>query len=118
VRGSRRAALQSHEVSRETRTGIVAAALAVSAMAATIDTDSIGASYEGGVLTLTLAFSEAAKPRKVEVRASGDQTTIEPRRVLAKQGGAPIGFSRDPVSPESRNPGGGQPDGGDPFIRA
>jgi HSP20 family protein len=47
-------------------------------LGATIDTDSIGASYEGGVLTLTLAVSEAAKPRKVEVRASGAQTTIEP----------------------------------------
>ena len=47
-------------------------------LGATIDTDSIGASYEGGVLTLTLAVSEAAKPRKVEVRASGDQRTIEP----------------------------------------
>jgi hypothetical protein len=30
------------------------------------------------VLTLTLAVSEAAKPRKVEVRASGDRTTLEP----------------------------------------
>jgi HSP20 family protein len=47
-------------------------------LGATIDTDSIGASYEDGVLTLTLAVSEAAKPRKVEVRASGDRTTIEP----------------------------------------
>lgn len=47
-------------------------------LGATIDTDSIGASYEGGVLTLTLAVSEAAKPRKVEVRASGDRTTLEP----------------------------------------
>ena len=47
-------------------------------LGATIDTDSIGASYEGGVLTLTLAVSEAAKPRKVEVRASGDRATLEP----------------------------------------
>jgi HSP20 family protein len=47
-------------------------------LGAAIDTDSIGASYEGGVLTLTLAVSEAAKPRKVEVRASGGQATIEP----------------------------------------
>jgi HSP20 family protein len=47
-------------------------------LGATIDTDSIEASYEGGVLTLTLAVSQAAKPRKVEVRASGDQPTIEP----------------------------------------
>jgi HSP20 family protein len=43
-----------------------------------LGTDSIGASYEGGVLTLTLAVSEAAKPRKVEVRATRAQTTIEP----------------------------------------
>jgi HSP20 family protein len=47
-------------------------------LGATIDTDSIGASYEGGVLTLTLAVSEAAKPRKVEVRASGARATLEP----------------------------------------
>ena len=47
-------------------------------LGATIDTDSIAASYEGGVLTLTLAVSEAAKPRKVAVRASGDRATLEP----------------------------------------
>jgi HSP20 family protein len=32
-----------------------------------LDTDNIGASYEDGVLTLTLSVAEQAKPRKVEI---------------------------------------------------
>ena len=34
-----------------------------------IDVDNIGASYEGGVLTLTLPVSERAKPRTIQVQA-------------------------------------------------
>jgi len=32
-----------------------------------LDTDSIGAEYQDGVLTLTLSVAEQAKPRKVEI---------------------------------------------------
>ena len=49
-------------------------------LGATIDTDRIGASYEGGVLTLTLAVSEAAKPRRLR---SGP-AAIERRSSLAR----------------------------------
>jgi HSP20 family protein len=44
-----------------------------------IDVDNIGASYEGGVLTLTLPVSERAKPRTIQVQASTEaQGEIEP----------------------------------------
>jgi HSP20 family protein len=44
-----------------------------------IDVDKIGASYEDGVLTLTLPVSERAKPRTIQVQAGGEgQRKIEP----------------------------------------
>ena len=44
-----------------------------------IDLDNIGASYEGGVLTLTLPVSERAKPRTIQVQAGNEgQREIEP----------------------------------------
>jgi HSP20 family protein len=43
-----------------------------------LDTDNIHASYDNGVLMLTLPLSERAKPRKVEINRSGErQQTIE-----------------------------------------
>src|SRR5947208_4638238 len=42
-----------------------------------IDTEKIQATYENGVLTVTLPVAERAKPRRVEVQASGSPTTIE-----------------------------------------
>ena len=43
-----------------------------------LDTDRINASYENGVLTLTIPVAEQAKPRKVEIAAgSGDAKAIE-----------------------------------------
>jgi HSP20 family protein len=46
-----------------------------------IDVDRIGADYENGVLTLTLPVSERAKPRTIQVQASGEaQKKIEPER--------------------------------------
>ncbi len=36
-----------------------------------LDTDHIEASYEQGVLTVTIPVAEAAKPRKVEIAARG-----------------------------------------------
>jgi len=38
-----------------------------------IDVDRIGATYNNGVLSVTIPVSEAAKPRKIAVTSSGDQ---------------------------------------------
>ena len=43
-----------------------------------LDTDRIAASYEHGVLTLTIPMAEEAKPRKVEITAGGGQAAIGP----------------------------------------
>jgi HSP20 family protein len=37
----------------------------------TLDTDQLSASYEAGVLTLTIPIAEKAKPRKVEITGGG-----------------------------------------------
>jgi len=42
-----------------------------------IDTDQIAASYENGVLSVTIPVSEKAKPRKIEVATSGGSLTLE-----------------------------------------
>ena len=47
-------------------------------LGSTIDTENIAASYDDGVLTLTLPVSERAKPRQIQV-ARGDQGQIEGR---------------------------------------
>lgn len=44
----------------------------------TLDTQGVQASYDSGVLTLTIPMAEQAKPRKVEVTSGGESTrTIE-----------------------------------------
>lgn len=42
-----------------------------------IDSDAIEATYDDGVLTLRLPIAAEAKPRRVEVRSSGEQKTID-----------------------------------------
>jgi HSP20 family protein len=42
-----------------------------------IDADAIEANYDDGVLTLRLPVAAQAKPRRVEVRSSGQQKTID-----------------------------------------
>ncbi len=42
-----------------------------------IDADRIKATYENGVLTLSLPVAERAKPRKVEISTTSDSRTIE-----------------------------------------
>jgi HSP20 family protein len=42
-----------------------------------VDSEAIEASYDDGVLTLRLPVAAQAKPRRVEVRSSGEQNTIE-----------------------------------------
>ena len=41
-----------------------------------LDTDKIAASYENGVLTLTIPMAERAKPRKVEISAGGGNAAL------------------------------------------
>lgn len=41
-----------------------------------LDTENISASYEGGVLALTIPVAEQAKPRKIEISSSRDQQAI------------------------------------------
>jgi HSP20 family protein len=48
-----------------------------------IDTSAISATYENGVLTVTIPVAEKAKPRKIEVSHSGNQKSIEPTTVEA-----------------------------------
>ena len=45
-------------------------------LGSTIDTEAIAASYDDGVLTLTLPVSERAKPRQIQVGRGGDQGQI------------------------------------------
>lgn len=42
-----------------------------------IDTDKISATYENGVLTVTMPVAEKAKPRKIEVAAPRNTVSIE-----------------------------------------
>lgn len=46
-----------------------------------IDASAISATYENGVLTVTIPVAERAKPRKIEVAHSGRQQSIEPTTV-------------------------------------
>jgi HSP20 family protein len=41
-----------------------------------IDTNGISATYENGVLTVTIPISEVAKPRRIDVQASSPTTVI------------------------------------------
>jgi HSP20 family protein len=42
-----------------------------------LDLDRIGASYDGGVLRLTIPVAERAKPRRIEISAGEERTAIE-----------------------------------------
>jgi len=46
-------------------------------LGSTIDTENIAASYDDGVLTLTLPVSERAKPRQIQVGQRGGQQIAE-----------------------------------------
>ncbi len=48
-------------------------------LGSTIDSENIGASYDDGVLTLTLPVSERARPRQIQVGRGGGQGRIEER---------------------------------------
>lgn len=61
-------------IAAERRSGAVARQLL---LGDTLDGDSVRADYTDGVLTLTIAAAEAAKPRKVEVATGGSSPAIE-----------------------------------------
>lgn len=42
-----------------------------------VDTERISASYDNGVLSVTIPVSEKAKPRKIEVTAAGQPTVVQ-----------------------------------------
>jgi len=46
-----------------------------------IDASAISATYENGVLTVTIPLAERAKPRKIDVAHSGQKKSIEPTTV-------------------------------------
>ncbi|SNT47425.1 Hsp20/alpha crystallin family protein [Rhodococcoides kyotonense] len=43
-----------------------------------VDTDAISASYDNGVLSVTIPLAERAKPRKIEITRAGEHHSIEP----------------------------------------
>lgn len=49
-----------------------------------IDAAAISATYENGVLTVTIPVAERAKPRKVEITHAGSQASISPTTVDAE----------------------------------
>jgi HSP20 family protein len=46
-----------------------------------IDASAISATYDNGVLTVTIPLAEQAKPRKIEIAHGGTQKSIEPTTV-------------------------------------
>jgi HSP20 family protein len=46
-----------------------------------IDASAISATYENGVLTVTIPLAERAKPRKIDVAHGGGQKSIQPTTV-------------------------------------
>jgi HSP20 family protein len=48
-----------------------------------VDASAISATYENGVLTVTIPIAERAKPRKIEIAHGGEQRSIEPTTVEA-----------------------------------
>jgi HSP20 family protein len=53
----------------------------------TVDTGAVKASYEQGVLTISLAKKEAAKPKQVKVEIGSGQASSQPMQVEAKTAG-------------------------------
>lgn len=46
-----------------------------------VDASAISATYENGVLTVTIPLAERAKPRKIDVAHSANQRSIEPTTI-------------------------------------
>lgn len=50
-----------------------------------VDASGISATYENGVLTVTIPVAEAAKPRRIDIARGGSARSIEPTTVDARQ---------------------------------
>lgn len=50
-----------------------------------VDAEKISATYENGVLTVTIPLSEKAKPRKIEVAHSAGQKSIRPSTTVESE---------------------------------
>lgn len=48
-----------------------------------LDADKIEATYDSGVLTITVPVAEQTKPRKVEIASGGGHKTVETGSVAA-----------------------------------
>lgn len=70
-----------------------------------LDTDQIGATYENGVLTVTLPVAEKAKPRRIAVSAGGQGAQVI-EGGAARQGGGAAGTTPTVASPAGAGPGG------------
>ena len=58
----------------------------------TLDTEHVSATYDNGVLTLTIPVAERAKPRRVEVTTGGGQpTAVEASSSPVENGAEPVG---------------------------
>ena len=51
-----------------------------------LDAEHVEASYSNGVLTLSIPVAEQAKPRKVAITTSSDETTVAPKQTNATTG--------------------------------
>jgi HSP20 family protein len=47
-----------------------------------VDAAAIAATYENGVLTVTIPLAERAKPRKIDVAHGGEQKSIQPHTTV------------------------------------
>jgi HSP20 family protein len=47
-----------------------------------VDAAAIAATYENGVLTVTIPLAERAKPRKIDVAHGGEQKSIQPQTTV------------------------------------
>lgn len=77
IRAERRSAKDDQDVQwlvRERTSGTVARQLS---LGRGVDSSSISADYEDGVLKLTIPVAEESKPRKIAVQQSGDKQQIE-----------------------------------------
>jgi HSP20 family protein len=47
-----------------------------------LDVDRIQASYDAGVLTVTIPVAERARPRRITVEAGGGRTSVDANRTV------------------------------------
>ena len=65
-----------------------------------IDASAIAATYDNGVLTVTIPLAERAKPRQVDVADGGDQKSIDTHTTV--ESGSHIAVQRPAARPTPR----------------